>query len=141
MIETAKRFTGWYILAGVLLILLGLLAIIKPATAAVSIALLRGWLLIFGGAHFIATFRGSGAKRVLFQILSVFVLGGLYVLTHPLLAIGPLTALLAVVIFVQWPSGSASAIATLIGVNLLMTGITRVVVGLAGRRLIKHATA
>ena len=181
VIQTAKRFTGWYILAGVSFILLGLFAIIEPATAVVGIAWLLGWVLIFGGiAHLIATLRGGSATRVFFQILSAiaFVVGGLYILTHKELAIGTLTALLAVVIFaagvfdiityfrlqrehpsgwmllngivalvlggliwVKWPSSSAWAIGTLVGVNLLMTGITRLIFGVAGRRLIKHATA
>lgn len=181
VIETAKSFMGWYGFAGALFILLGLFAIVEPATAAVGIALLFGWLLIFGAvAHLIGTFRGGGVTRVLFQILSaiVFALGGLYMLTHPLLAVGTLTALLAVVIFaegvfeiityfrlqrarpsgwmllngivalllggliwVQWPSSSAWAIGTLVGVNLLMTGVTRLMFAVAGRRLIAHATA
>jgi len=181
VVEKAKRFTGWYIAAAVLFILLGLFAIIEPATAAVGIVLLLGWLLIFGGlAHFIGTFRGGGAKRVFFQILSavVFVVAGLYLLTHPVMAIGTLTVLLALVIFaegifdiityfrlqrehpsgwmllngivalvlgaliwVQWPSSSAWAIGTLVGVNLVMTGITRLMFGLAGRRLVRAATA
>ena len=177
VIETARRVTNWNILAAVLFILLGLFAIIEPARAVVGIALLLGWILIFGGiAHLIASLRGGSGKRVLFQILSAiaFVLGGLYILTHPLLAIGTLTALLAVVIFaagifdiisyfrlqrehpsgwmllngivalllgaliwVQWPSSSAWAIGTLVGVNLLMTGVTRLIFGVVGRRLIK----
>ena len=181
VIKTAKRFTGWYILAAVLFIVLGLFAIIEPATAVVGIAVLLGWLLIFGAvAYFIATLKGGGAKRVVFQILSAiaYLFGGLYILTHPQLAIGTLTALLAVVIFaagvfdivtyfrlqrehpsgwmlangivavllgaliwIQWPSSSAWAVGTLVGVNLLMTGITRLIFGLAGRRLIKQATA
>lgn len=180
VIETTKAVTSWYVLAGLLFIVLGLFAIIEPAMAAVGIALLLGWLLIFGGiAHLIGTFRGGGAKRVLFQILSavVFGLGGFYILTHPLLAISTLTMLLAVVIIVggvfdiityfrhqrahpsgwmllngvvalllggliwaHWPSSSAWAIGTLVGVNLLMTGITRLMFGLAGRRIIRHAT-
>lgn len=181
VVETARQLTGWNILAAIVFILLGLFAVIEPATAVVGIAWLLGWLLVFGGiAHFIATLRGGGARRVFLQILSgiAFVLGGLYILTHPLLAIGTLTALLAVVIlatgvfdiityfrlqrehpsgwmllngivavllgaliWVQWPSSSAWAIGTLVGVNLLMTGITRLMFGVAGRRLIKHATA
>jgi len=181
VVEKARKFTGWYILAAVLFILLGLFAIIEPATAAVGIALLVGWLLIFGGvAHLIGTFRGGGAKRVLFQLLSavVFLIAGFYVLAHRELAVGTLTALLALAIFaegvfdiityfrlqrehpsgwmllngivalllggliwVQWPSSSAWAIGTLVGVNLVVTGISRLMFGLAGRRLIKHATA
>ena len=181
VIEAAKKFTGWYIFVAMLFIFLGLFAIIEPATAAVGIAVLLGWLLIFGGVvHFMATFKGGSTTRVLFQILSaiVFVLSGIYIRTHPALTIGTLTALLAVVIFavgvfdiisyfrlqrehpsgwlllngivalllgglilVHWPSSSAWAIGTLVGVNLLMTGITRLMFGLAGRRLIKHSTA
>jgi len=180
VIETARRFTGWYILAAVLFILLGLFAIIEPATAVFGIVVFLGWILIFGGVvHLIAAFRGGGVGRVVFQILSaiVFVVGGLYILAHPLLAIGTLTALLAIVIFAvgifeivtyfrlrrehpsglilfngivalllggligfHWPSSSAWAIGTLVGVNLLITGITRLMLGLAGRRLIRHAT-
>jgi uncharacterized membrane protein HdeD (DUF308 family) len=181
VIESAKKFTGWYIFAAVLFIVLGVFAIIEPATAVVGIAWLLGWLLIIGGvAHLIATFRAGSGKQVFLQILSAiaFVLGGLYILTHQQLAIGTLTALLALVIFaagvfdiityfrlqrehpsgwvllngivavllgaliwVQWPSSSAWAIGTLVGVNLLMTGVTRLMFGMAGRRLIKHATA
>lgn len=181
VIATAKRWTGWYIFAAILFILAGLFAIIEPAAAVVGIALFLGWLLIFGGvAHLIATFRGGGWKRVLFQVLSAvaFLLGGLYILTHPTLAISTLTALLAAVLFVEglfdiityfrlrserpagwlllngilalvlgaliwvnWPSSSAWAIGTLVGVNLLMTGISRLMFGLAGRRVISHATA
>jgi hypothetical protein len=33
------------------------------------------------------------------------------------------------------------AVGTLVGVNLLMTGITRLIFGVTGRRLIKQATA
>ena len=181
VVVAAKKFTGWYIFAAVLFIVAGLFAIIEPATAVVGITLLLGWLLIFGGvAHFIATLKGGSARRVLFQILSAiaFVLGGLYILMHPQLAINTLTALLAVVIFAagifdiityfrlqrehpsgwmllngivalllgglilaQWPSSAAWAIGTLVGAYLLVTGITRLIFGVAGRRLIKRATA
>jgi uncharacterized membrane protein HdeD (DUF308 family) len=54
---------------------------------------------------------------------------------------GIVALLLGGLIWAQWPSSSAWAIGTLVGVNLLMTGITRLMFGLAGRRLIKHATA
>jgi uncharacterized membrane protein HdeD (DUF308 family) len=181
VIEVARRFTGWNILAAVLFILLGLFAVIEPATAVVAFARLLGWLLILGGvAHLIAGLKGGSAKQLLFQVLSAvaFVLAGLYILTHPQLAIDTLTRLLAVVIFAagvfdiityfrlqreqpsgwmllngivavllggliwsQWPSSAAWAIGTLVGVYLLMTGISRLILGVAGRRLIKRVTA
>ena len=181
VIEMAKTFTGWNILAAVLFILLGLFAIIEPATAVVAFVRLLGWLLIFGGvAHLIVSLKGGSPKQLLFQVLSAiaFVLGGLYVLTHPQLAISTLTALLAIVIFAagvfdiityfrlqrehpsgwmllngiaalllggliwaRWPSSADWAIGTLVGVYLLMTGITRLIFGVAGRRPLKRGTA
>jgi len=179
-LQAAKRFTRWYIVAAILFIVVGAFAIIEPAVAGLGVALLVGWLLIFGGvAHFIAAFEGGGTARVIFQLLTgvIFVLGGMYMLMHPLLALGTLTLFLAAVIlaagileiisyfrhkneqasgwillngivalllgcmiWVQWPSSSVWAIGTLVGVNLLLTGITRLMFGLAGRTLIKRAT-
>ncbi len=180
MLKAARRFSGWLIVAAILFIVLGVFAIIEPAVAGLGVALLVGWLLIFGGiSHFLSAFEGGGARHVLFQILAgvAFLFAGYYLLTHPLLALGTLTLLLAAAILVagvceiivyfrlrseqasgwmlangvlalvlgamvwlQWPSSSVWAIGTLVGVNLLFTGITRLMVGLTGRRLIRHAT-
>jgi uncharacterized membrane protein HdeD (DUF308 family) len=181
VIKAARRFSGWLIVAAILFIVLGVFAIIEPAVAGLGVALLVGWLLILGGiSHFVSAFEGGGTRRVLFQILAgvVFLIGGYYLLVHPLLALGTLTLLLAAVILVagvceivtyfrlrneqasgwmlfngivalvvglmiwlQWPSSSIWAIGTLVGVNLLLTGITRLMVGLTGRTLTRHAAA
>jgi uncharacterized membrane protein HdeD (DUF308 family) len=181
VVKTARAFSGWLIVAAILFIVLGAFAIIEPAVAGLGVALLVGWLLIFGGvSHFMSAFEGGGARRVLFEILAgvVFVVGGYYMVTHPLLALSTLTLVLAAVIlaagvceivtyfrlrseqasgwilfngivalilgaliWLHWPSSSVWAIGTLVGVNLLLTGITRLMVGLTGRRLIRHATA
>jgi uncharacterized membrane protein HdeD (DUF308 family) len=181
VVKVARTFSAWLIVAAILFIVLGAFAIIEPAVAGLGVALLVGWLLIFGGvSHFVSAFEGGGARRVLFEILAgvVFVIGGYYMLTHPLLALNTLTLVLAAVIlaagvceiityfrlrseqasgwilfngivalilgaliWLHWPSSSVWAIGTLVGVNLLLTGITRLMVGLTGRRLIRHATA
>jgi len=176
----AKKITGWYIATAVLLIVLGMFAIIEPGVAGLGVTLLIGWLLVFGGfTHLIAAFKGGGAKQVIFQVLVgiVYMIGGLYFLTHPLLAIGTLTLLLASVILVvavleiisyfrlktehgasgwillngiitlllggliwfHWPSSSVWAIGILVGVNLLMTGMTRLMFGVAARRLLRRS--
>jgi uncharacterized membrane protein HdeD (DUF308 family) len=180
VVKVARTFSGWLIVAAVLFIVLGAFAIIEPAVAGLGVALLVGWLLIFGGvSHFVSAFEGGGARRVLFEILAgvVFVIGGYYMLTHPQLALSTLTLVLAAVIlaagvceiityfrlrseqasgwilfngivtlilgaliWLHWPSSSVWAIGTLVGVNLLLTGITRLMVGLTGRRLVRHAT-
>jgi uncharacterized membrane protein HdeD (DUF308 family) len=54
---------------------------------------------------------------------------------------GIVALVLGGLIWAQWPSSSTWAFGTLVGVNLLVTGIMRLMFALAGRRLIKHATA
>jgi uncharacterized membrane protein HdeD (DUF308 family) len=177
----AKKITGWYIAAAVLFIILGIFAIIEPGVAGLGVTLLVGWLLLFGAVmHFIAAFKGGGAKQVIFQVLIgiVYLIGGIYFLTHTIMAVGTLTLLLAGIILAEgvleviayfrmrnegasgwmllnaivtlllggliwfhWPSSSVWAIGTLVGVNLLMTGITRLMFGLAARKLVGRATA
>jgi uncharacterized membrane protein HdeD (DUF308 family) len=176
--KIVKKASGWFIGMAVVFILLGILAIVEPGVAGLAITILVGWLLIFGGgAHLVAAFSGGGAGRVIWQVLIgiVYIVGGFYFLTHPLLGLGSLTLLLAVIILMEavfeliayfrsrsesgsgwllvnalitlllggliwfhWPSSSVWAIGTLVGVNLLMTGISRLMLGLAARKLLNR---
>jgi len=176
-----KKASGWFIGMAVVFILLGMMAIVEPGVAGLAVAILVGWLLIFGGvAHLVAAFSGGGAGRVLWQVLIgiVYFFGGIYFLTHPLLALGTLTLFLGVIVLTEgvfeviaylrmrgergsgwllvnalitlllggliwfhWPSSSVWAIGTLVGVNLLMTGISRLMFGLAARELANHVAA
>ena len=173
-----KKASGWFIAIAVVFIILGIMAIAEPAVAGLAVAILVGWLLIFGGAaHLVATFAGGGAGRVIWQVILgiIYIVGGIYFLTHPLLGLGTLTLLLAVIILMEavlefmayfrarneggsgwmlfnalitlflggliwlhWPSSSVWAIGTLVGVNLLMTGTSRLMFGLAARTLVKR---
>ena len=177
----AKRITGWYIAAAVILILLGIFGIVEPGIAGLGVTLLVGWLLIFGAVlHFIAAFKGGGAKQVIFQVLVglLYLIGGGYFLTHTIMGVatltlllsgiilaegvievvsyfrlssegasfwllinGVVTLLLGCLIFFHWPSSSTWAIGTLVGINLLMTGISRLMFGLAARKFLKHVAA
>ncbi len=173
--ELVKKATGWFIAIGVLFIVLGIFAIAEPFAAGLGVTLLVGWLLVIGAvAHFIAAFKGGGAKHVILQLLVgiVYLIGGLYFLTHTIMGVSTLTLLLSGVILAEgvleilayfrlrnmhaaswllingvvtlllggliwfhWPSSSVWAIGTLVGVNLLMTGISRLMLGLAARKL------
>jgi uncharacterized membrane protein HdeD (DUF308 family) len=175
----AKRITGWYLAAAVLFIVLGLFAIIEPGVAGLGVTLLVGWILAIGAVfHFIAAFKGGGAKQVIFQVLIgiVYGFGGFYFLTHTIMATGTLTLLLAGIILAEgvievisyfrmkgegasgwmllngiitlalgaliwfhWPSSTVWAIGTLVGVNLLMTGISRLMFGMAVRKVVGQA--
>jgi len=170
-----KKASGWFIAVAVVFIILGIFAIAEPAIAGLAVAILVGWLLILAGvAHLSTAFSGGGAGRVIWQVILgiIYVIGGVYFLTHPLLGLGTLTLLLAVIIlaeaalefvayfgarresgsvwllinglitlllggliWVHWPSSSVWAIGTLVGVNLLMTGFSRLMLGMAARKL------
>jgi uncharacterized membrane protein HdeD (DUF308 family) len=174
--SVVRKASGLYIGMAVVFIILGILAIVEPTVAGLAVTILVGWLLIFGGAaHLVAAFSGGGAGRVIWQVLIgiVFIAGGIYYLTHPLLGLGTLTLVLAVIILMaaifeliayfgsrgavgsgwllmnaiitlllgaliwfHWPSSTVWAIGTLVGVNLLMTGISRLMLGLAARKLV-----
>jgi uncharacterized membrane protein HdeD (DUF308 family) len=157
----------------------GMFAIIEPGVAGLGVTMLVGWLLTFGGVtHLIAALKGDGAKQAIFRVIIgiVYLIAGLYFVTHPRLAIGTLTLLLASALLVggvleiiayfrskgdecsrwmllngmvalalgemiwfQWPSSSVWAIGILVGLNLLMTGMTRLMFGLAARKLVRQA--
>jgi uncharacterized membrane protein HdeD (DUF308 family) len=173
--KLVKKASGWYMAIAVIFIVLGVLAIAEPFVAGLVAARLVGWLFIFGGvAHFIAAFSGGGVGRVLWQLLLalVYLVGGGYLLSHPLLALGSLTLLLAAILLAdavveivaffgtrkvggsvwllinglvtlllafliwdQWPSSAVWAIGTLVGLKLLMTGFSRLMLGSAVRRV------
>jgi uncharacterized membrane protein HdeD (DUF308 family) len=172
----AKKITGWYIAAAVLFIVLGIFAVVEPGVAGLGVTLLVGWILVVGAIfHFVAAFKGGGAKQVIFQVLIgiLYAIGGFYFLTHTIMATGTLTLLLAGIILAEgvievisyfrmkgegasgwllvngtitlalgaliwfhWPSSTVWAIGTLVGINLLMTGITRLMFGLAVRKMV-----
>lgn len=172
----AKKATNWFIAVAVLFILLGIFALAEPWTAGLGVTLLVGWLLVVGAvAHFISAFKGHGARHVILQVVVglVYLIGGLYFLTHTIMGVSTLTLLLSGVIVAEgvlevvayfrlksvhgaswllingvvtlllggliwfhWPSSSVWAIGTLVGVNLLMTGISRLMLGLAARKLV-----
>ena len=173
--KIVKKATGWFIAVAIAFIILGFLAIVEPGVAGLAATILVGWVLIFaGGAHLFSAFSGGGAGRVIWQVILgiIYVIGGFYFLTHPLLGLGTLTLFLAGIILAEavlefiayfqnrgvsgsgwllvnavitlllggliwmhWPSSSVWAIGTLVGVNLLMTGISRLMLGLAARKI------
>lgn len=99
---------GWQMTWGLLLIAAGILAVLMPEIAALATALVFGWLLIFGGGFEIAYaihtrgHDGFGWK----------------------LASGTLTLVLGIAVQLVPLAGIAS-LALLVGVFLLLGGITR----------------
>ena len=84
--------------------------------------LLSGVILAEGVLEIVAYFRLKGAHGASWMLIN-----------------GIVTLLLGGLIWFHWPSSSVWAIGTLVGVNLLMTGISRLMLGLAARKLLSGA--
>ena len=52
---------------------------------------------------------------------------------------GIVTALLGLLIYIHWPSSSAWAIGTLVGVSMIISGVTGVMLSLAVRKMTAQA--
>ena len=96
---TLHKYSTWFIVYGVLMILLGLFAMAAPGIATLAVELMVGWLLLIGGIFgLIAVFQAgrseSGFWWNLFTSI-VFILAGLSLLMRPLAGVITLTIILA----------------------------------------------
>jgi uncharacterized membrane protein HdeD (DUF308 family) len=174
-VAVVKQGSKWGIVWGVLLVILGMLAIAEPFLAAVALATFVAWLLIFVGiVHVAVAFHAHSGKAMAWKLLvgvAYMFIGG-YLLFRPVLGVASLTLMLAFLflvegvldfmlwwksrsaqgafwilvdslvtlvlggmIYVHWPSSSFYAIGTLLGISLIMSGVTRVMLSLAVRSL------
>jgi uncharacterized membrane protein HdeD (DUF308 family) len=159
------------------LIIFGFLAITLPTVTSIGVALLIGWLVLFGGlVQFIHAFQSRGIGHIVWKLLvAVFYLAaGAYLIARPALGLASLTLALAIffvakgvvdvvayfstrksggstwmlldgivtlvlglMIWNRWPGTSLWVIGTLVGINMLMTGITRLMMTVAARKLLR----
>jgi uncharacterized membrane protein HdeD (DUF308 family) len=161
------------ILWGVLLIILGVMAIGAPFLAAAAVSVVVAWLIIIAGmVHIALAFHAHGAGSVIWKLLvgvAYLAFGG-YMILHPVLSVvsltlvlaslfviegvlnlvlyakmrplhgsnwvlidGIITLLLGLMIYMQWPSSSIWAIGILVGVSMMISGITRIAMTFAVR--------
>lgn len=179
-VEIIHKASGWSILWGALLILLGMLAIGSPLLAAVAVNAVIAWLLVFAGVvHIVVAFHAHGAGSLIWKLLVgiAYLCFGGYLIMHPVLGVASLTLVLASLfliegvlnlvlffrmrqvqgsswmlldgivtlllggmIYMQWPSSSAWAIGTLVGVSMIFSGVTRIAMSLAVRKATSEAT-
>jgi uncharacterized membrane protein HdeD (DUF308 family) len=100
MRETVKRYSLWYLVQGVLLVVAGILAVIYPVVSSVAVVVLLGWLLIASGVLQGISLIGAGhVPHFWLQLISVIlaVLVGLLFLRDP--AQGLLTVTLLLIVF------------------------------------------
>jgi uncharacterized membrane protein HdeD (DUF308 family) len=104
LLEFIKRSTGMVIAIGVLLTVLGFLAIAAPFAAGLSIAIAVGLLLLFGGLVqlFLAFQAGSfGAGLMVFLLGALKAFVGFTMFFEPAVGLAALTLVLAVYFVIE----------------------------------------
>jgi uncharacterized membrane protein HdeD (DUF308 family) len=103
-VDLGRHASGWSIVWGVLLILLGLLATAAPFLAAVAVSVVIGWLIVLAGVvHIVVAFHSHGAGSVIWKLLVgiAYLCFGGYVLVHPVLGVASLTLMLAALFVIE----------------------------------------
>ena len=171
--EALSRNWGWLLALGILMIILGVVAMAAPVVATIAIQVMLGWLLVISGiAEGIHAFMVKEWRGFLLELLSaVLYLGvGLLLLVDPLkgalaltlilavfllvegifkiitafrvrdhrgwgwlLASGIVSVVLGVMIWAQWPASGLWVIGLLVGIQLLFTGWSLVMLALVAR--------
>ena len=171
--EALSRNWGWLLALGILMIILGVVAMAAPVVATIAIQVMLGWLLVISGiAEGIHAFMVKEWRGFLLELLSaVLYLGvGLLLLVDPLkgavaltlilavfllvegifkiitalrvrehrgwgwlLASGIVSVVLGVLIWKQWPTSGLWVIGLLVGIQLLFTGWSLVMLALVAR--------
>lgn len=115
----------WQILLGVLYIGTGVMLLVTPRTGVLSLTLLLGTFLLTEGVfELIMAFKVRPQKNWLY-----------------LLGNGIITLVLGGMIWAQWPLNAPWVIGTLVGVSILFTGISRVMLSLGGRSTLNSPSA
>ena len=170
-----RRASGWSVALGVVMIILGIIAMLAPWEFGIVIALIIGWMAIFNGVAqiFYGIRTHSGGRTVLEVILGlIYIVAGIYLIMHPVgrllvltlflacflivygifaLALAfhmrPLpgwgwvlfdaivTILLGILIWAHWPLNSEWVVGTLFGISIIVSGVTRLMISLAFRRM------
>lgn len=113
----------WELLVGLAYLFAGIYLILHPLAGLATLTLLLAFYLLFEGIfEIIAFFRirpRHGAGWLLFD--------------------GVVTLLLAVMIWRQWPFSSLWAIGTLVGISMLFSGFSRLMLSLSAKRFLRPA--
>lgn len=112
----------WKLLVGVAYVAFGVYLILHPVLGVISLTLALAVLFLIEGVLDIILFfkmrAVPGSGWVLFD--------------------GIVTLLLGLLIYWGWPSTSSWAIGILVGVSMIITGVTRIMLSLAARRVVSN---
>ena len=104
MRETVKRYSLWYLLEGVLMVVAGVLALVYPYIASVTLVFLLGWILVISGVvQGIGLIGARDVPHFWLQLISVVlaILIGVLLLRNPDAGLLIMTVLLIVFFMVE----------------------------------------
>jgi len=97
--DAARRASKRSIVLSILLIILGLLAIALPIATSVGVAIVFGWLILFGGfAQLVHAFQSKGIGHIVWKLLvaAFYLFAGFYLLARPAVGVLGLTLALGI---------------------------------------------
>jgi len=116
-----SRGTGnnlWKVVVAVLYLVVGIYLLFHPLLGAAALTLMLAAFFVVEGATDLVTYfrvrKAPGAGWIFFD--------------------GIVTLILGVLVWRHWPSSSLWVIGALVGISLISTGVTRLMIGLAARR-------
>jgi uncharacterized membrane protein HdeD (DUF308 family) len=112
----------WEVLLAIVYLVAGFYLIMHPLAGLLTLTLFLAWYLFFEGIFEIIQYfqirPRHGAGWLLFDAI--------------------ITIILAIMIWRSWPSSSVWVIGTLVGISMLFSGFSRLMLSLAAKRALKH---
>jgi uncharacterized membrane protein HdeD (DUF308 family) len=116
MRETVKRYSLWYLLQGILMVVAGVLALFYPLLASVAIVFLLAWILIFSGV-----------------VQGIGLIGARHVPHFWLQLISVLLSIIVGLLLLRRPGGGLLLFTVLLLVYFLVEGLAKVIFALSIR--------
>jgi uncharacterized membrane protein HdeD (DUF308 family) len=110
--------TVWKLLIAILYLIMGIYFLLHPVIGVASFTLALAFFFVAEGViDLISYFQSRNTG------------GSVWILVD-----GIVTLILGIMVWRQWPSSSLWLIGTLVGISMIMTGMTRLMIGMAARR-------
>jgi uncharacterized membrane protein HdeD (DUF308 family) len=110
--------TIWKLLVAILYLIMGIYFLLHPVIGVASFTLALAFFFVAEGVIDLVAYFQSRSSG-----------GSVWILVD-----GIVTLILGILVWRQWPSSSLWLIGTLVGISMIMTGTTRLMIGMAARR-------
>src|ERR1700722_937236 len=120
MAQAVREHWVLFLIEGIVLVILGALAVVIPPVATLAFTVFLGWLFVISGVFgLVTTFGARHAPGFWWSLLSAVL------------------ALAAALIIAGFPSSAAWAIGLLVGINMIFGGTSLIIVALSARSSIQ----